>query len=246
MADNLVQAETQRHNLVADVAHELRTPLTVIRANLEGMMDDILPLDMGHIQTVYAETLLLNRLVDDLRLLSLAEAGELKLECGWSDPGHLINQVLERSAARALQKQIKFEVNIQANLAPVWIDADRITQVLNNLITNAMRYTSQNGVITVSAAPVPDQPDFIQIMVDDTGAGIPADTLPYIFERFYRADKSRARSSGGSGLGLTIVKQLVEMHGGEVNAESPIFTNENQQGYGTRISFTVPVIKLKE
>jgi signal transduction histidine kinase len=124
-------------------------------------------------------------------------------------------------------------------LPPVWIDSDRITQVLNNLIGNALRYTPEGGAITVQVAYPPGS--LVQVSVADSGAGIDAENLPYVFDRFYRADKSRTRSSGGSGLGLAIVKQLVEAHGGSVQAESPIFHGEDQLGFGTKISFTLPV-----
>ena len=244
MADNLVRAETQRHNLVADVAHELRTPLAVIRANLEGIRDDVLPMDLQHINAVYSETLLLNRLVDDLRLLSLAEAGELKMECSWIDPEQMINQVLERMTPQARQKNIHFESEIQEDLPKIWGDTDRLTQVLNNLLTNAMRYTHEHGTIRLSAAILPNEVDMIKIAITDTGSGIEPEILPYVFDRFYRADKSRTRSSGGSGLGLAIVKQLVEAHGGMVAAESPVFHDENQRSYGTKILFTLPIIKI--
>ena len=247
MADNLVKAEKQRHDMVADVAHELRTPLAVIRANLEGIRDDILPLDMQHINALYSESLLLNRLVDDLRLLSLAEAGELKMECSWIDLKQLVSQVLERMGPQANQKDIHFESEIQEDLPHMWGDADRLTQVLNNLLTNAMRYTPKGGTIRLSAGISPDEADKIRIAITDMGSGIDPEILPNVFDRFYRADKSRTRSSGGSGLGLAIVKQLVEAHGGNVAAESPIFYGEDQRGFGTKLTFTLPITrKTKE
>ena len=247
MADNLVKAEKQRHDMVADVAHELRTPLAVIRANLEGIRDDVLPLDMQHINALYSESLLLNRLVDDLRLLSLAEAGELKMEHDWINFERLVGQVLERMSPQANQKDIHFESEIQENLPNVWGDADRLTQVLNNLLTNAMRYTPKGGKIRLSAGILPDETGMIQVAITDMGSGIDPEILPYVFDRFYRADKSRTRSSGGSGLGLAIVKQLVEAHGGNVAAESPIFHGEDQRDFGTRITFTLPIArKTKE
>jgi signal transduction histidine kinase len=241
MADSLMKSENQRHNMAADIAHELRTPLAVIRANLEGFKDDVIPLDMAHINAIYSETLLLNRIVDDLRLLTLAEAGELKLEYGSINLEHLTQQVVEHSSPQAAQKGLKLETNIANSLPEVWADSDRITQVLNNLITNAMRYTPAGGIIKVVVHPLSDKDQFIQVSVIDTGSGISAEMLPYVFDRFYRADKSRTRSSGGSGLGLAIVKQMVEAHGGKVEAESPVFKDENKPGYGTRISFTIPV-----
>lgn len=229
MAESLARAEIQRRHMVADVAHELRTPLAVIQANAEGMLDGVLPLDPEQVNAVYQETLLLNRLVGDLRLLSLAEAGELQLERHPTAPGALVEQVVEHMKSQAAQRGIRLEGKIQAGLPERALDSDRITQVLTNLIGNAMRYTPQDGTILVEAAT--QQDGRVKITVTDSGPGIPAEDLPYIFDRFYRGDKSRARTSGGSGLGLAIVKQLVEAHGGQVQVESPAYP---QGGNGTR------------
>jgi signal transduction histidine kinase len=241
MAESLEQVETQRQHLMADIAHELRTPLTVIQANLEGILDGVLPMDIEQVTAIHTETLLLNRLVGDLRLLSLAEAGELKLECQETQMATLIQQVVERIQPQAIQKGIVLEAKLHDGLMKVWIDPDRITQVLNNLISNALRYTPQGGQITIQAAS-PEPAGILRVSVTDPGPGIDPQALPFVFDRFYRADKSRTRSSGGSGLGLAIVKQLVEAHGGQVEATSPVFQNEDQQGYGTIISFTLPVV----
>jgi len=240
MADSLARAETQRQHLLADVAHELRTPITVIRANLEGMLDGVLPLDVEQVAALHDETLLLNRLVGDLRLLSLAEAGELKLERKDTDLGGLIRQVVERSKVQAQQKGINLESEIPDDLPKIWIDSDRITQVLNNLVSNALRYSTQGGKITIRAARYPSLGNAIEVSVTDTGPGIDPTALPYVFDRFYRADPSRSRNSGGSGLGLAIVKQLVEAHGGKVAAISPVFSDADHQGYGARITFILP------
>lgn len=238
MAENLANAEMQRQHLVADIAHELRTPLAAIQGTLEGMQDGILPLDEEQVAALHTETILLNRLVGDLRLLSLAEAGQLKLEQQAVSPAEWVQGVAERMKSQASLKRIHIETDIQPDLPDVWIDSDRITQVLNNLIGNALRYTPENGTIRVALT---GSPQFIQIAVSDTGPGIESDALSFIFDRFYRADKSRTRSSGGSGLGLAIVKQLVEAHGGKVSAESPVFQDAESGSYGTRISFTLPV-----
>jgi signal transduction histidine kinase len=242
MAESLANAETQRRHLVADVAHELRTPLAAIQGTLEGMQDGILPLDEEQVAALHSETMLLNRLVDDLKLLSLAEAGQLKLERQETEPGILIRQIVERVNPQADQKNIRLEMDLQSNLPVVWMDSDRITQVLNNLIGNALRYTPESGTIKVQGSFIPST-NSLEVSVSDTGQGINPEDLPYVFDRFYRADKSRNRSSGGSGLGLAIVKQLVEAHGGKVLAESPIFQGDNQQGFGTKISFTIPKLK---
>jgi two-component system OmpR family sensor kinase/two-component system sensor histidine kinase BaeS len=240
MAESLADAETQRQHLVADVAHELRTPLAAIQATAEGMLDGVLPLDEEQVASIHTETLLLNRLIGDLRLLSLAEAGQLKLERQEINLGGLVSQVVERSKPQAMQKDITLGVEVQNNLPPVWIDSDRITQVLNNLIGNALRYTPKDGTITVGVAPAPGLTNTVQVSVANTGPGIDPEALPFVFDRFYRSDKSRSRASGGSGLGLAIVKQLVEAHGGKVEAVSPVFRSADHQEYGTRISFTLP------
>jgi signal transduction histidine kinase len=240
MAESLDRNETQRQHLMADIAHELRTPITVIQANLEAMLDEVLPLDVAHVAALHDETLLLSRLVGDLRLLSQAEAGVLKLERQETEIGSLIQRVTEKIKVQAQQNDIHLEIEIQKNLPKLWIDADRITQVLNNLIGNALRYTPRDGKILVSATKIPDSGGNIHISVTDTGPGINPEALPFVFDRFYRADQSRARNSGGSGLGLAIVKQLVEAHGGKVDAFSPVFSTADQQGYGTRITLTLP------
>ena len=231
MAESLARAETQRRHLVADVAHELRTPLAVIQANAEGMLDGVLPFDTEQVNAIYQETLLLNRLVGDLRLLSLAEAGELPLERQPTAPGALVEQVVERMKPQAAQRGIHLEGKIEGGLAERALNSDRITQVLTNLVGNALRYTPQEGTILVEAAA--QQGGKLQITVTDSGPGIQAADLPYVFDRFYRADKSRARASGGSGLGLAIVKQLVEAHGGQVTVTSPAYP---QNGNGTRFT----------
>ncbi len=240
MAESLSNMESQRQHMMADVAHELRTPLTAIQGTLEAMQDGVLPLDEEQITALHSETTLLNRLIGDLRLLSLAEAGQLKLELQKSNPETLIQQVVEWMKPQAAQKGILLDTDIQGELPEIWLDPDRITQVLNNLISNAMRYTPPGGKISVQASFAPGS-TALQVSVIDTGRGIDPANLPYVFDRFYRADKSRARASGGSGLGLAIVKQLVEAHGGKVNVESPIFQDEYKAGYGTKFSFTLSV-----
>lgn len=241
MAANLSQAEIQRQHLMADVAHELRTPLTAIQGTVEGMQDGILPSDTEQLNALLAETTLLNRLIEDLRLLSLAENNQLKLLRQPVELNNLINQIVERIQPQAHLKEIRLDKRLQEGLPTLQVDPDRITQILNNLIKNALRYTPKAGSIEIStiqrnlAAPV-------QISVTDTGTGIEARDLLYVFDRFYRADKSRSRASGGSGLGLAIVKELVEAHGGTIRVESPVFEKEGQKGYGTRFVVELPSV----
>ena len=239
MAESLARAEEQRQHMMADVAHELRTPLAAIQGTLEGMQDGILPVDSEQVDALYAETSLLNRLVGDLRLLSLAEAGALKLERQKTDAAALVQKVADRAVPLALQKKVAIRTDLEAGLTPILMDSDRITQVINNLISNALRYTPEGGSILLKLKSRSDS-GVLEFSVEDTGAGIHPGNLPYVFDRFYRTEKSRNRASGGSGLGLAIVKQLVEAHGGSVKAESPIFEDAQHNGYGTRISFTLP------
>lgn len=240
MAESLSSAETHRRQMVADVAHELRTPLSVMQANLEAMQDGILPLDSAEIATLHEETVLLTRLVADLHLLSLAEAGQLKLDRDELDPGELIHKAAERLAQNAHERAVMIKIETDGTLPSVIVDGDRIQQVLGNLISNALRYTQPGGNITVRAEPAKKQPGSILVSVTDTGCGIPEEDLPHIFDRFYRADKSRNRASGGSGLGLAITKHIVEAHGGSVWAESPVWPDAPAECRGTRISFTLP------
>ncbi len=231
MVDSLAQHEELRRNLIADVAHELRTPLTVIQGNLEAMLDGVLPTSPQEIATLRDETAMLARLVSDLRLLSLAEAGQLKLERVKTDPAELISRAVEPFRMQAQSSQVELLTNVESNLPLIHVDPDRIAQVIRNLLSNALRHTPSGAQVSVICRK--DQSHSLLITVSDTGEGIPPDDLPFVFDRFYRADKSRSRASGGSGIGLAIVKQLVEAHGGKVSVES-------QSGQGTTFGFTLP------
>lgn len=237
MAGSLASAEHQRRKWMADVAHELRTPLAVIQAHAEGIQDGVLPLGMEEVNAIHAEALLLNRLIEDLRLLSLSEAGQLHLECRRTDLAALLRQTAERALPQCQAKDIHLDLQVADGLPAVMADPDRIVQVINNLVANSLRYTPPGGAITLRAAA--DEAG-ASVSVIDSGVGIAPDDLARVFDRFYRVDPSRARASGGSGLGLAIVKQLVELHGGSVSAVSPVFPGASQAGYGTRITFTLP------
>ncbi len=238
MADDLESAQTLRRRMIADIAHELRTPLTVVQANLEGMLDGVIPCDESHLAILHEESLLLNRLIADLRLLSIAEAGELVLEKQPTDLSHFLPNLLDKFKPAALDKKIQLDYHQDSELPAVLIDPDRIAQVITNLIANALNYTPQKGSIVLKAA---NEGTEVNISVSDTGPGIPAQDLPLVFERFYRVDRSRDRKSGGSGLGLAITRQLVEAHGGWIKAESPVTVD--QEHPGTCISFTLPVAR---
>lgn len=239
MAENLSGAEDQRRQMAADVAHELRTPLAAIQATLEGMQDGILPADQEQIGALVTETALLNRMVEDLRLLSLAEAGMLQLDIQKADAGGLIQRVMDLMLPLASQQGVELINEPAGKLPPVRADAGRIAQVLNNLVSNALRYTPKGGRVTLGAALDPES-GHVLFSVADTGTGIEPGDLPHVFDRFYRSDKSRSRGSGGSGLGLAIARQLVEAHGGTIRAESPAGTGKNGEPCGTRIIFFLP------
>jgi len=230
MAEAVQQAEAQRRNLVADVAHELRTPLTVLQGNLRAMLDGVYPLERGEIATLYDETRLLARLVDDLREIALAEAGQLPLNAQPLDPHAAVQAALSRFAVAAELQGIALGDESAGNLPTVRADPDRLAQVLQNLVANALRHTPQGGRVTLAAEP---HGAGVRIRVQDSGEGIPAADLPHIFDRFYRSDRARARHSGGSGLGLTIARTLVEAMGGAIGAQS-------EPGHGAQFWFTLP------
>jgi len=232
MAGDLERAEKLRRNMVADVAHELRTPLSNVRGYLEAIRDGVIKPDKKAIRSLNEEAVLLSRLVDDLQDLALAEAGELKLVCQTEDVSALVNQAVAAMQAEAATKGVSVSIDLSDRLPSVNIDYHRISQVLRNLLENAVAHTAQGGSITVAAKQQDN--NWVEVSVTDTGEGIPADDLPNIFERFYRVDKSRARATGGSGLGLTIAKRLVEAHGGKLEVQSEL-------GKGSRFSFTIPV-----
>lgn len=232
MASDLERAEQLQRNMVADVAHELRTPLSNIRGYLEAVRDGVISPDTDTIRTLYEEAALLSRLVDDLQELSLAETGELKLDCQPQDINSVVKQAVTAKQTQAAAKGVIMATDLADKLPPVNIDSQRIGQVLGNLLENAIAHTGKGGSITVAARNVDNQ---VQISVIDTGEGIPTADMPHIFERFYRVDKSRTRATGGSGLGLTIAKRLVEAHGGTIEAHS-------EPGKGSRFSFTLPAL----
>ena len=231
MAADLERAEQLRRNLVADVAHELRTPLSNIQGYLEAIRDRVMKPNAATIRSLNEEAALLSRLVDELQELSLAEAGELKMVYQAENIAKLVKQAVTPWQPKITAKEISLSLDLPDNLPLVNIDWQRVNQVLHNLLENAVAHTHKGGTITVAAAK---QGDWVEVCVSDTGEGIPAEDLPNIFERFYRVDKSRARATGGSGLGLTIAKRLVEAHGGTITVQSELRK-------GSRFSFTLPI-----
>lgn len=216
MADDLQRAETLRRNLMADIAHELRTPLTVIQGNLRALLDGVYPLELDEIASIYDETLLLTRLVSDLRELALAEAGQMPLTVDTVEVTPLLQTAVDNFATAAEMQSVSIALGSAPGAVSVVADGDRLRQILYNLIANALRH-APGGHITLSAQA---EGSMVKISVQDTGEGIPPDAIAHIFDRFYRADPSRTRSSGGSGLGLAIAKTWVEMMRGKIGVES--------------------------
>lgn len=216
MAESLQNVEESRRAMTADIAHELRTPLAVQRAHLEAIQDGVYPLDVENLDPILAQNLLLTRLVEDLRTLALAEAGQLTLDKAPVDLPHLVQRVIERFTPQAANSDIRL-VNEQrgTNIPTLELDAGRIEQILNNLITNALRFTQPGGRIVLS---LEQDAGAVHLSVHDSGPGIPEHALPHVFERFYRTDQSRSREAGGSGLGLSIARQLARAHGGSLAA----------------------------
>ena len=232
MAEQLEKKENSRRQLLADTAHELRNPLSIIQGNLEAWLDGVISPTPEQVASVYDETVLLSRLVTDLRELSLAEAGQIVLHQETTDIGELVTAEISGIQSRCQDKDISISAKLPRKLPQLFIDKDRIRQVLHNLIDNAIRHTPAGGSIKVGARS--DTPGWVTLSVSDTGSGIAEEDLPHVFDHFYKADRSRQRGHGGAGIGLALVKQLVELHGGRVWAES-------KSTKGSTFSFTLPV-----
>ena len=217
MAARLEDTEQRRVRLIGDVAHELRTPLATLQGNLEGLQDGVIEPTSELWEQLHSETSRLARLVDDLQELSRVESGQTRLAIEPVAPGGLVETAALRLETQFADKGVELRREIADDLPLVAADSDRTIQILTNLLSNALRYTPPGGTISVS---VEANDGFVQFVVADTGSGIPAEHLPHIFDRFYRVDRARTRALGGSGIGLSIAKALVEAQGGEIRAES--------------------------
>ena len=226
MAAALERNNNERRDMLADIAHELRTPLTIMRGRLEGIVDGIYPANTEHITPALEETYLLERLVEDLRLLTLAESRQLHFEQNNVSLNDLSRHVIAMFRAEAEEKQIELTAQLPDADVVITADHQRTEQVVGNLVANAIRYTPEGGKVWITVEKAEGR---VVLSVNDNGPGIPPEDLPHIFNRFWRAEKSRSRASGGAGLGLAIARQLVEAQGGQISAD-------NLPGGGLRVS----------
>jgi signal transduction histidine kinase len=217
MSREVSRANSARRQMTSDIAHELRTPLTVIAGYVESMRDGDLAATPGRLSIIYDEIEHLQHLVGDLRVLSQADAGELKLNRQRIAPAELLQQARAAFEQQAASKSVGLEVQANGGVPDIEVDETRMAQVLGNLISNSLRFTPEHGRISLGAAFDGDR---VTLTVHDTGQGIAPESLPFVFDRLYRADPSRSEDDGESGLGLSIVKALVTAHGGTVEAQS--------------------------
>ncbi len=232
MSSDLHRANDLRQQMTADIAHELRTPLAVVSGYMEGLTNGTFKPTAERFAAIQDEVVLLRRLVEDLRTLSIADAGELKLMKQAIQPRDLLESATRAFATLAESQQVTLRIQAADDLPELKVDRERMTQVLSNLIANALRYSTAGGEVTLRAARAPNG---IQLSVQDTGMGIAPEHLPIIFERFYRVDSARSGESSASGLGLAIAKSIVEAHNGTIAAESIV-------GSGTTVTIMLPVI----
>lgn len=232
LAEALDQTERRRLALLADVTHELRTPLATIGGYMEGLLDGVVSANPATFNLILRETRRLQRLIEDLELLSRVEAGQLPVIARAIDLRPVLEAQLAQFEPLFSSNQVTLQLDAPAQLPQVWADPDRVAQVLINILANAYRYTPAGGTVTVQVTTDDHE---VRVAVIDTGIGIAAEHLPHVFERFYRVDKSRARNSGGSGIGLAIARHLIYAQGGEIWAES------DGIGKGARFIFTLPL-----
>jgi len=236
MAASLEETEIMRQQLIGDISHELRTPLTTIKGSMEGLIDGVVQGNEETYLQLYQEADRLQRLVDDLQELSRIEGGAYHLNPHWISIPELFQSISKKYEYKFQEKHIHFSITNPEPNTMILMDPDRLEQVLVNLLMNALQCTDPGDSVSLSAQ---QQRNILKIQVQDTGSGIASEHLPHIFTRFYRVDKSRSRQSGGSGIGLTISKHLVEAHGGTITVESP--------GIGSGTTFTIHLpIEIKK
>jgi signal transduction histidine kinase len=233
MATSLETTERRRRELIGDVAHELRTPIATLEGYLEGLLDGVIEPEPATWARLHGEAGRLRRLVDDLQELSRAEARQIPLAFQQADPTVIVRAALDRLAPSFAESQLSLAADIPERLPCVHADPNRAIQVLSNLLTNALRYTPSPGQVHLTVRPIDGGVEF---SVRDSGVGIAREDLPRVFERFYRVDKSRSRAMGGSGIGLTIARALVEAMGGRIWAQSP------GSRQGATFTFTLPTV----
>lgn len=235
MSEEVAKSNQLRRQMTADIAHDLRTPLTVIAGYVESMRDGVLQPTTERLTLIYTEIEQLQNLVGDLKLLSMADSGELPLHPQAISPKSLLERAAAPFQHRADRQNIHVSIQADEALPPIRVDEDRMMQVFGNLISNALRYTPSGGDIQLTAQQNDGQ---VVLTIADNGSGIAAEDLPYVFDRFYRGDKSRTTEAGESGLGLAIAKALVEAHHGTITAKSA-------PGQGTAIDITIPILAQK-
>lgn len=231
LAESIQHHRKSRTAMTADIAHELRTPLAIQRANLEAIQDGIYPLDQDNIELILEQNNMLSKLVEDLRTLAQSDEKELKLFFEDSDLSYLIKNYIDAFQAQSEKNKIKLNYQFEDNIPLIPIDNYRLQQVMNNLLHNALRHTPEGGEIKVDLSKTSEN---IIIKIIDSGPGIPPEAISKIFKRFYRADSSRSREFGGTGLGLTIAKRFIEAHGGTLTAD-----NHPEAGAEFKITFPI-------
>jgi len=231
MSADLARSTEARKQMTADIAHELRTPLSLIIGHADAVHDGVLPPTKDNFEIIREEALRLEHLVDDLRTLSLADTGELRVHLQAVSPQKLLNDLQAAYQHIATRKSMKIQVETPPELPMLNIDPGRMTQVLTNILDNALQHAPEGGVIKLSARRVEDS---VELSIKDSGPGIEGENVDRIFSRFYRADDGRSRDDGGSGLGLAIAKSIVEAHNGRIRAES-------EPGHGLTVSIQIPI-----
>ncbi len=239
MAETLTVNTNLRRQFLANIAHELRTPLAIIQGHLEGMVDGVIEPSKDQLASLHEEAIRLNRLITDLRDLSLAEVRQLAMEKSIIDMNQIVSRAVNMLKPSSDAKEIYVECTFDEQLPEIEADIDRISQVIYNVLVNGIRYSPPKSFIKVVTGKIENaNQSWIKISIADQGPGIAQEDIPYIFDHFYRGDKSRDKKSGGSGLGLAVVKQLVEIHGGQVTVQSEL-------GQGCVFQIVLPV-RLEE